>query len=102
MANLEKKNIPPLVVAICNLFFACIGYVLIGQTGKVVPMLIAWVVGVLLCGLPSFIVAFLAILDGFQVATAVANGESVDENEYKVELLYKIAKVVHKDAVFNG
>ena len=37
-----------------------------------------------------------------QVAAAVAQGEVVDENEYKVELLYKICKIVDKEAVFKG
>ena len=36
------------------------------------------------------------------VATAVKAGEVVDENEYKNKTLYGIAKIIHKDAVYNG
>ena len=44
----------------------------------------------------------LGALDAHELATAVAAGEEVDENEYRVEILYKIASSVHKNAVYRG
>jgi hypothetical protein len=44
----------------------------------------------------------LAGFDAYTVAKAVEDGETVDENEYKVELLFKVMSNLHKDAIFNG
>ena len=34
MVKLEKKNIPPFVIAILNLFLGSVGYFIMGQTKK--------------------------------------------------------------------
>ena len=31
----------------------------------------------------------------------ISNGEEVDEHEYKLEVLYSLMKILHKDAVFK-
>ncbi len=116
MAKLEKKNINPLVAALAN--FCCLsflGYVLIGQTNKSIYFLAASlalaVIGAL--GSPTVIIpiligpvylalAVLVALDVHSLATAVAAGEEVDENEYRIEILYKVAAPVHKNAVYRG
>ena len=101
MTKLEKKNIPPFVVAILNLFLASLGYFIIGQTKKGISVLILWFIGIIFFGFPALIITVMAIIDGLNVATAVENGNDVDEHEYKFEFLYKVAKLIHREAVIS-
>ena len=50
----------------------------------------------------GWFIALLGVYDAFLVAGAIEKGQEVDENEYMFEILYKIMKVVHKDAVYKG
>ena len=103
MATLENKNVNPVVAVIANGFvLGILGYALIGQTNKGIMVLLATLIGTLLCGLPGIIVMILGLVDVFEVATAIQKGEKIDEHEYKNEMLYKIVKMLHKDAIFNG
>ena len=102
MVKLEKKNIPPFVIAILNLFLGSVGYFIIGQTKKGISVLILWLIGLISFGLPALIITVMAIIDGLNVATAVENGNDVGEHEYKFERLYKIAKLIHKEAVISS
>ena len=103
MAKLENKQVNPVVAVIANWFIlGILGYILLGQTSKSIKVLIATLIGTVLCCIPGVVISLLGLIDVYQVATAVAQGEVVDENEYKVELLYKICKIVDKEAVFKG
>ncbi len=103
MAQLENKNIHPVLAVILNWFVLCIlGYILIGQTNKSLFVFAAIFIGTCLCAVPGIIVFVLSLVDVYMVAEAVKNGEAIDENEYKMEMLYKICKMIHKDAVFKG
>ena len=55
-----------------------------------------------LCGIPGIFIAILGYIDVYQVADAVQQGMVVDENEYKQELLYKICKLVDKQAIYKS
>jgi len=104
MANLEKKDLNPVLVAVANWFIAGIlGYILIGQTSKAIKVFLAILilsaVTFFVGGIGGVVVWLLATIDGFQVATAVEAGEEVAENEYKNEILFKIVKLIDKDAV---
>ena len=103
MAPLEKKNIHPVLAVFCNwLVLGILGYILIGQTNKSIYILISTLIGTVLCCVPGIVISVLALVDVYYVAAAVERGETVDENEYKVEFLYKMCKIIHKDAIFNG
>lgn len=103
MAKLEKKGISPIVAVIANWFvFGFLGYFLLGQTKKALYICIAIFVGIILCFVPGIIISVLGLIDVYKVAEAVEKGQEVDENEYKMELLYKVAKMIHKEAVFKG
>ena len=103
MAALENKNVEPVVAVLANWFvLGLLGYVMLGQTNKGVMVMVTTFLGSCLCVLPGLLVAILGLADVFAVATAVKNGEVVDENEYKNEMLYKVVKMLHKDAVFNA
>lgn len=103
MAALENKKIHPALALIANWFvFGILGYILIGQTKKSLFVLVAILIGYVLCVIPGVVIAILSLIDVYMVADAVQKGEQVDENEYKIELLYKICKILHKDAVFKS
>ncbi len=99
MANLEKKDSNPTVIGIANLLvFGGLGYLLIGQKDKAIKVII--ITAILSClGGIGFIVAIFAFLDGVDVAKAVEAGEEVGENEYKNEILFKLMKLIDKEAV---
>ena len=100
MAKLENKGIDPILAAVANWFvLSILGYILIGQTQKGVNVLIAVLIGSCLCILPGTVIAILGIIDVYQIALAVKNGEEVDEHEYKNELLFKIVKMIDKNAI---
>jgi len=100
MANLENKGVNPIVALLANFCcFGVLGYILLGQTSKAVMVFVVTAILSLL-GV-GFIVAILALVDVYQVAEAIQKGESVDENEYKLEILHSIMKLIHKDAVFK-
>ncbi|MFH1377712.1 MAG: hypothetical protein ABIH86_03065 [Planctomycetota bacterium] len=101
MAKIEKKGTSPVVAALANFCcFGILGYILLGQASKGIMVLIVSIV-LNLIGV-GWIVALLGVYDAYLVAGAIEKGEEVDENEYKFELLYKLMKVVHKDAIFKG
>ncbi|PCJ59741.1 MAG: hypothetical protein COA79_10065 [Planctomycetota bacterium] len=102
MAKVENKNVSPVVALIANWFvFGILGYYMIGQTNKGIMVVVATMIGSILCVLPGMVIALLALMDVFQTAQAIEKGEDVDENEYKNGLLFKIVKIIHKDAIFN-
>ena len=103
MAKLENKQVNPILALVANwLVLGILGYILLGQTSKSIKVLITTLIGTVLCCIPGIVISVLSLIDVYQVAVAVAQGEEVDENEYKVELLYKLCKIVDKDAVFKG
>jgi hypothetical protein len=103
MANLPNKNVNPIVAALANWFcFGVLGTILLGQTNKAIFMFIAMIIGSILCVIPGIVIGVLGAIDAYQVALAVQNGEEVDENEYKMKLLYSVCKILDKKAVYKG
>lgn len=115
MAILKKKNINPLLAAVAN--FCCLGflgYFLIGQSKKGIIFLIASIALTLIgtVGMQTLFLPFvtgviylaliiLTALDIHAIATAMEKGEEIDENEYRLEVLYNFMKTFHKEAVFR-
>ena len=116
MAKLEKKNINPVLAVLANLCcLSFLGYLLIGQTKKAIIFLIIALVQVVLgfvtsptlvlpivFGLLYLALVLMAAIDVHAIATAVAADEEVDENEYRLEILYKILATIQKDAVYKS
>ncbi len=101
MATLEKKDVNPVVILLAN--FCCLGglgYILMGQTTKAIYTFILFVILVWV-GIGA-IVGILATIDGYQTAQALAAGEEVDENEYKLEIYYKLISILDKNAIYKG
>ena len=96
MAQLTHGGFSPIVAFLLN----GIAFFLWGQKKKAfitwgAMILLSW-----LCGLGGIICLFAA-LDAMAIAKALQAGEPVDENEYRNELFYKIAKIVDKEAVLH-
>jgi hypothetical protein len=125
MSALPNKNINPVLAALAN-FCCCaiLGYILVGQTRKgifpLISVLIVAAIGVviatvlgyifwplgsivyLLVGCINTVVSVFAVIDVYKVAEAVQQGQEVDENEYKFELLYKVMSNIDKQAIYKG
>jgi hypothetical protein len=115
MAKLEKKKINPFLAAIAN--FCCLGflgYILIGQSKKAIFFLIIAIVltvigavGMRTYFLPAvtsvlyLALIIMAAIDINSITTAMEKDEEIDENEYKLEILYNIMSTFHKEAIFK-
>lgn len=75
---------------------------MLGQTKKGITVLLFAIVGTCLCCLPGIAIVVLSHVDVYQCADALNRGEPLEENEYKLELLYKIVSLVDKTAVYRG
>jgi hypothetical protein len=99
---LENKHINPLVALAASFFCLPLGPVILGQTKKAVMVTLLTVIGFCLCLVPGILVSWMAVFESYLVAQAISEGKSVRENEYRIELLYKIVKVLDKTAFFPG
>ena len=79
-----------------------IGVLLMGQQAKALWSLVPVTLGMCCCCVPGMVIALLYGVDAYKCAEAMQNGEQVGIHEYKFELAYKVAKTLHKEAVFNG
>ena len=102
MTQLENKNFHPGLAILLNWLFPGLGHMLLGQSQKGIWIMLATFVGTLLCCIPGMLIAILSYIDVYQTAQAVQQGVVVDENEYKQELLFKIFKLVDKQATYKS
>ncbi len=100
MAKISKPDANPIVALILSFFLLHTGHVIInGQTKKWVFILVSVIIGNFLCCLPGIVIAILSLIDTYQTAAKLQAGKEIDENEYSNALLFKIVKIIHKDAV---
>lgn len=100
MAKISKPNANPILAAILTWFVLGTGHWLInGQQKKWIMILVASLIGTVLCCLPGIVIGILSIIDAYKTATKLKAGKEIDENEYSVAILFKIVKILHKDAV---
>jgi len=100
--SLPNKGINPLAIAAASWFCGPLGYILLGQAKKGMFVLLATIVGSCLCLFPGVIVAILGVVDSYNVAKAVSEGQQVGANEFKIELLYKIVRIIDKTATYRA
>jgi hypothetical protein len=100
MAKISKPDANPVVAALLTWLVFGLGHWLInGQQRKWIMILVATLVGMVLCCLPGIVISILSIIDSYQTAVKLKAGKEIDENEYSNALLFKIVKLIHKDAV---
>jgi hypothetical protein len=100
MAKISKPDANPVVAALLCLVFGLGHLIINGQQKKWLMILIGSLVGSLLCCIPGWVIAIAGIVDAYKTAEKLKAGKEIDENEYSVEILYKIMKIIHKDAIF--
>ena len=100
MANtIQKPEANPVVSALLTAFVFNLGHYLInGQQRKWLFTLGAIFVGYLFCFFPGMVVAILSIIDSYQTAVRLQSGEVIGENEYTNTMLFKIIKIIDKEA----
>ena len=97
--KIKKPDANPIVALLLTWFIFNLGHLLInGQQRKFIYTLIAIIVGYVLCVLPGLVLAILSIIDSYQTAERLQKGEEIGENEYTQPLLFKIMKIVDKEA----
>jgi hypothetical protein len=101
MAKISKPDANPIVAALLTWFVLGLGHFITnGQKTKWIKILIATLIGYVLCCLPGIVIAILSIIDAYKTAQKLQAGKEIDENEYSNELLYKIVSKLHKEAIY--
>jgi len=100
MAKISKPDANPVVAALLSLIWGLGHLVINGQKRKFIKILICQLLGLLACCIGSTIVGVLSIIDAYKTAQKLKAGKEVDENEYSVELLYKIVHMIDKEAIY--
>jgi len=100
MAKISKPDANPVIAALLTLLILNLGHLVInGQQKKWLMSLIAIFVGSI-CICPGLVFWVLSILNAYKTAEKLKAGKEIDENEYSNELLYKVCKIIHKDAIY--
>jgi uncharacterized membrane protein YedE/YeeE len=96
---ISKPDANPVVALILTWFVFGLGHMIVnGQTNKWIWTLVMTLVGYVLCFIPGFIIGILSVIDAYQTAVRLKNGETIGQNEYSFPLLYKICKILDKNA----
>lgn len=99
MTKISKPDANPIAAALLTWFVLGIGHIVInGQTNKWIWTLVATLIGSILCVLPGIVIGILSVVDSYQTAERLSKGEVIEENEYSNVLLYKVCKILDKNA----
>lgn len=97
--TVSKTDANPIVAALLTWFVFGIGHIVInGQTNKWLFTMIATFIGTILCVFPGLLIGILSVIDSYQTAERLKNGEEIPVGEYSNVLLYKICKIIDKQA----
>jgi hypothetical protein len=97
--TISKPDANPILAAILTAFVLGLGHLIVnGQQRKWIMTLVGGLVGSIACCLPGMLIGILSIVDSYQTAERLKNGESIPENEYSMPLLYKMIKIIDKTA----
>lgn len=99
MKTISKPDANPIAAALLTWFVLGIGHIVInGQTNKWIWTLVATLIGSIFCVIPGIVIGILSVVDSYQTADRLQKGETIPEGEYSNVLLYKICKVLDKQA----
>jgi TM2 domain-containing membrane protein YozV len=103
MKEIRNPDANPILALLLNIFvLAGLGEMVIGQNRKGITVFLCALLGTCMCCVPGILVVVLSHVDVYLSAAALQRGETLGENEYKQELLYKIVKIFDKTAVYRG
>jgi hypothetical protein len=97
-----NKGINPFAALAASFFCLPLGHIFLGQTTKGMLLTLATLIGTCLCLVPGILIGWMTIFDSYVIAQAIRDGKQVYDNEYKIELLYKIMKLFDKTAIYHG
>ena len=99
MNKIKKPDANPVVALLLTWFAFNLGHLLVnGQQRKFIYTLIACFIGFIVCILPGIVISILSVVEAYQTAVRLQKGEEIGENEYTHPLLYKIVKLIDKEA----
>ena len=101
--EITQPDASPVVALILTLFVFSLGHWLTnGQKKKwihiIITQIVVGIVGTILCGIPGIVMWILVAVDAMKTAERLNKGEAIPETEYSVPLLFKIMKIVDKEA----
>ena len=99
MAKISKPDANPMVAALLCLILNLGHFIVNKQQKKWIMILVAQIIGNFICCIPGLLIFILSIIDAHKTAQKLKAGKEIDENEYSNALLFKIVKIIHKDAV---
>ena len=103
MSTISKPSANPILAALLTWFVFGLGHMLInGQTKKWYMTLIVTIIGSWLCFIPGIVIGFMSIADAYMTASRLAAGEEIPEGEYSLPILYKVCKIIYKDATCSA
>lgn len=103
MATISKPDANPILALVLTWLVLGTGHLIVnGQQKKWLMTLVATILGSCLCLLPGTIIGILSIVDSYMTASRLQAGEEIPEGEYSLPLLYKICKIIHKDATCSA
>jgi hypothetical protein len=95
---ISKPDANPVVAFILTFFVFGLGHLIVnGQTKKFIWTLVLSIPGLFLCGV-GLLIGILSVIDAYQTAVRLKNGETIGQNEYSFPLFYKICKILDKNA----
>jgi hypothetical protein len=70
----------PVLILILNLLvLGGVGYIIMGQKTKGIVAIVVWLVGLVMCGIPSMIVCVVGAIDGYLQAMQLQAGNPVGQ-----------------------
>jgi len=88
---ITKPDANPILFAILNFFWGCVGYFLMGQKKKAIISLVISFVGMWLFGL-GFIWVLITVYDAYLLGQKLQRGESIGVNENGLPFLNALFK----------
>jgi hypothetical protein len=101
--TIRKPDANPVLALVLSVLLLGLGHLVPnGQQRKFLFNLLATLAGTCACVLPGIVIAVLSIVDAYQTALRLQNGETIPENEYTFAPYFKIIRVIDKTATCAG
>jgi hypothetical protein len=97
--TIRKPDANPILALVLSVLLLGLGHLVPnGQQRKFFFNLLAILVGSCACILPGVVISILSIVDAYQTAVRLQEGETIPENEYTFAPYFKIMSMVDKTA----
>ncbi|HXB55077.1 MAG TPA: hypothetical protein VN461_09865 [Vicinamibacteria bacterium] len=101
--TIHKPDANPVLALVLSVLLVGLGHLVPnGQQRKFLFNLLATLAGTCACLVPGIVIAVLSIIDAYQTALRLQNGETIPENEYTFAPYFKVVKIIDKTATCSG